>query len=116
MNGHRDVTISPGVDRVTTVTDPESYTALAQRVQPDLALVPVLAPPEGPPTVVSTPLTPTPDPRAWQGVVLVTEDEFEAVGMVLARGSGRRCGAPPSPRRSGSALTSRSPWWVPSTA
>jgi hypothetical protein len=81
--------MSSNAGRVRTVADPRSYAALAQRVEPDLAFVPVLARPGAPSTVVSGPAIVTPDPRAWQGVVLVTEDEFEPVGQVLARGSGR---------------------------
>ncbi|MEU4219853.1 hypothetical protein [Actinoplanes sp. NPDC026623] len=83
------MTIPPDAGRVTMVADSQSYAALAQRVEPDLAFIPVLTPPEGPSTVFPVPATPTPDPRAWQGVVLVTEDAFESVGRVLARGSGR---------------------------
>ncbi|MEV7327299.1 hypothetical protein [Micromonospora sp. NPDC093244] len=83
------MTTSPNGGRITTVTDPQSYAALAQRVEPDLALVPVLAPPDAPSAVVSEPATAMPGPRAWQGVVLVTDDDFEPVGQVLARGSGR---------------------------
>ncbi|MFY1597078.1 hypothetical protein [Micromonospora sp. WMMD737] len=89
MNGYPDVAIPPGTDRVTTVADPQAYAALAQRVDRDLAFVPVLSPAGRPSIVVAGPETVKPDPHAWQGTVLVTDDEFEPVGLVLARGSGR---------------------------